>query len=350
MCALSVAIVGLGRVGAANPDVSGRDGQPVQRNHLRAALAGGHRIAALIDPDPDARAAAIRVWEGASGGDAAPPQQAASLSELDCGAADIITIASPPAQHLADLSAALTLMPRAILIEKPLAGTLDEARTLAAQAAAAPVDTYVNFNRRADSAMVAWRDGWRAREPRHVVMRYGDGLLNYASHMIDHVLDWFGTPAQVQAMPPHDPGAGVGDVPSFVLEYDGRPTVHVMGLSDIGYDMFEIDVYFADGMVSARNNAAEKYVYTRRDDLFYPGYAGLVAEAGIADPIGGFTETYREIARRIDGGVEDPGVELCSPALALCGVQILHAVLCSHRDGGRPVPAAEYQSASFAPS
>ncbi|MBT3808987.1 MAG: Gfo/Idh/MocA family oxidoreductase [Rhodospirillaceae bacterium] len=355
MVAPCVVIVGLGRAGAINPDVRDADGANVQRNHLRAVLAAGMRVRGLVDPDPDARSAALTAWHdaGGSGDGADAPQLCAAPEEVEIGTADIVTIASPPAFHADHVAAAMALRPKILVIEKPLAADLSGAQTIVdlLAADAGTIDSVVNFNRRADRGMADWRKLWAGREPRSVVMRYSDGLMNYASHLVDHALEWFGVPIQVRALPPFTPSATPEANPSFVLEYDNAPPVHVLGIPDIDYDMFEIDVYFADGMVSARNNAVEKSALGRRADLYYPGYTALTAEeaGSVVRPIGGFTETYRALARRLsetDRAAE--GVALCTVPEALCGMQILHAVLRSHGEAGRPIPASEYQTAAFA--
>lgn len=355
-----VIIVGLGRVGSGNPDVADDEGNPVHRNHLRSSMAAGFRVAALVDPDPQARIAASSAWREYAGQSCAgrSPRLCEDLGGLTVGAVDVVTIASPQELHPSHFEAAIALKPKAILIEKPLAADFPQAQAMAQKAEdlSGEIEVFVNFNRRADAGMLAWRSRWAGREPRLVIMRYGDGLMNYASHLVDHALDWFGNPECVRALPPFgsatsDPRPG-DKSPSFLMEYADGPIVHVLGFEDIDYDMFEMDVYFADGMVSARNNAAEKYAYTRQTDLYYPGYAGLVADdvAGEISPIGGFTETYRVLSSRIAGNDSRGNASdttLCRMPCALRGTQILFAVLRSRGEQGRPVPAAEFETAAF---
>jgi predicted dehydrogenase len=352
----AVAIVGLGRVGATNPAVPASDGHPIQRNHLQAALGAGLRIGALIDPDRQSREAAFALWQAGGGpalGEA--PLRCGDLSEVPAGTVQIVTVASPPDLHRRHVEAALALRPRVLLLEKPVAVTLLEAHLIARDVAAHEEQTacFVNFNRRADPGMAAWRLRWVGRTPRLVVMRYGKGLMNYASHLVDHVLAWFGAPDRVRALPPF-PATGDtvrqrDDSPGFLLEYDSGLIVHVLGFEDIAFDMLEIDVWFADGLESVRNNAVEKHAFRCEPDLYYPDYVGLVADeaAYAASPIGGFTETYRTLADRITGsGPHSDGVELCTMVQAVHGLEILHAVLCSRAAAGRPVPADAFTTAA----
>jgi len=322
-------------------------------------MAAGFRVAGLVDPDPRARTAALSAWRENAGPECAgrSPEICADLGNMAVGAADVVAIASPQELHHKHFEAAIALKPKVILIEKPFAADLSQAQAMAqkAESLSGEIGVFVNFNRRADTGMLAWRSRWAGRDPRLVVMRYGDGLMNYASHLVDHALEWFGDPERVRALPPFGSAAGdprPGDEsPSFLLEYANGPIVHVLGFEEIDYDMFEMDIYFADGMVSARNNAAEKYTYNREVDLYYPGYAGLVADDAACEvsPIGGFTETYRILASRIsgdDGRGNEGNAALCQMPSALRGTQILFAVLRSRGEQGRPVPAAEFETAA----
>ncbi len=349
MTALRVAIVGLGRAGARNAAVLAPDGRRVHRNHLSGALAAGAQIVALVDRDVEVRTAALSAWrEQVAGPNAdALPALGESITDIAPGSADVIVLASPPYSHAAQLEDALACRPSAVLVEKPLAVDLATAERMAAHAEVAGTTAvvHVNFNRRADKGMREWCAHWQGRSPRAVVMRYGNGLFNYASHLVDHALDWFGVPQAVRALPPFEVRQPRADSPSFLMEFDRDLNVHVIGLDDIDYDMFEMDLYFPDGVASARNNAAEKFIYRRQADLYYPGYAGVVSDETVAacEPIGGFEETYRVLTRHLGEGAHagSEDLNLCSLSDALWGMRVLDAVERSRATQGRPINVAE---------
>ena len=155
-----------------------------------------------------------------------------------------------------------------------------------------------------------------------LVCRYNKGLLNYASHMVDLLLHWYGAVEAVQAIGP----AEAADDPTVSFRCDmaaGMPA-YVIGLPGAQYDQFEIDVFQPQGRVSYANNGVEKRAHEAVADLYYPGYAHLRERTAPRDdtPTGGFVEYYRAVvaALREDGPL--PG---CTGPEALANLLVLEA-------------------------
>lgn len=131
---------------------------------------------------------------------------------LDEPGLGLVTIATPPATHREIALAALERgLP--VLCEKPLGATLEDARRLAAAAAAAGIPTLVDFEFRAVPAFARAHDLLRERRygtPRHVAVTWalgtraagplppgwkddvalgGGALLNLGTHVFDY-LEW----------------------------------------------------------------------------------------------------------------------------------------------------------------
>ncbi|RYB06427.1 Gfo/Idh/MocA family protein [Lichenibacterium ramalinae] len=119
---------------------------------LPALLAAGDRLVAICDPDPDARAQAVR-------------QGATAHATVEALAADpeveAVYVATPNHLHR-PMVEALAPAGKAILCEKPLAHTLAEAEALVAAAARAGVLYGTAFDQRHHPAHVALRDALRA--------------------------------------------------------------------------------------------------------------------------------------------------------------------------------------------
>jgi len=326
----TVALAGLGRVGAHAPAVPMPDGRPVFRNHLDAVQVAGGRVVSLVDPSPERRQEArARLPETDS------IAEVADIGQLKPGGADIVTIATPPGERLEALRAALALRPRSILLEKPLSEDLGTGAELVRVSDAAKIPVFVAYNRRTDPAMRAFVDVLSIKDVRRAVFYYGSGLINYASHAVDSLLAWFGPVQYVQAFAggPADPDRGCT---SFNCVMASGLAAHVIGLPDVNYDMFEADIFLADARVGYRNNGAEKFRYEARADLYYPGYPGLVEiPQGMARPIGGFVEMYRALFAAILSGA--PAPILCTVAQAFEVQRVLDAVMRSAADGGRVV-------------
>ena len=136
-------------------------------------------FAAVVDSSEEARARATRDW--------AVPTVAGDLTALPARERyTAAVIATPPAGRLAVLEALPNL--RAVLVEKPLGATQQEARAFADVCKARGIAVQVNYWRRAVPAFRALAAGGLAEavgEVQAVFGLYGNGLMNNGSHLID---------------------------------------------------------------------------------------------------------------------------------------------------------------------
>ena len=320
---IRVAIVGLGRIGCGTP------GDP-PRSHL-AAVAGveGLLLVAAIDPSPDARDRARAAWSL----DAPLHEGLESLAE---GAADIIAVAVPLAARPAAVLAAIEKTPRVLIVEKPFAASLAEAEQLAAAAARQGVALRVNFPRRFDPGHQSFRAALVA-DPRHVVVRYGKGLFNYGSHMVDLLLGWFGPFASVAAF---GDSAAVDDPSlSFHARLAGGFDATFVGIDGLGYDQFEVEFHLADRRLELVAGGVEKWRQWAIPDRYYAGYTQLGPREEVvpAAPVGGFRELYRAARDHLDHGAPLGG---CGPEDAAHGIAVLDAVRRSAAAGGKRIAVA----------
>ena len=153
---------------------------------------------------------------------------------------DLVVIAAPNAVH-APLAIAALRAGRHVLVDKPFATTLDEAREVAATATAAGRIASVFQNRRWDADFLALRalveagtlgevaelhshfDRFRPQVPDRWRERPGPGAglwFDLGPHLVDQVLQLFGLPLSVQAdIAPQREGAQVDDFFHVVLRY-----------------------------------------------------------------------------------------------------------------------------------
>lgn len=134
--------------------------------HVGAFRAAGAEVTALCGQSRDnTRAVAAR--EGI-------PLATTDVREL-CAAVDAVVVASPDSVHPAHVEAALEAG-RAVLCEKPLTRTAEEARALLARTRAAPRPTAVNFPYRMLPSMRALK-AWLAERPvRHLALTLRNGF------------------------------------------------------------------------------------------------------------------------------------------------------------------------------
>ncbi len=180
-----VAIIGCGQIGAM------WDAPDSQGPFLTHAGAFAHHpqaeLLAFCDSDA-ARAEAARArWSHV-----APQAQAfadvAQMMDALQGRAQIVVLAAASQARAALLGPILEAKPRLLVIEKPLATTLAESRTMVQRLAAHGQTVLVNYSRHWDSALQALlREIHAGRWGRVQRLQgwYGKGISNNGSHMID---------------------------------------------------------------------------------------------------------------------------------------------------------------------
>lgn len=307
-----MAVAGLGRVGALYPEPAGMP----PRTHLSAIRATpGLVVAAIVDPDPSARAAA-RQRHGLG----SKAVEAESLADLPEDIRPSMVVLAGPAHARSDgMAAALARGARLVFCEKPLAGTAAVAERILSAAAGAGAAIRVNFQRRMDPAHVRARAAFSGR-PLAVQIRYANGLENYGSHLIDFLLDWLEPPAKVRAESPGD-----GESPSFRLRYADGLEATAIGLVGAGYDVFEIDLHYAQGRLELANGGVERRVWRPLADRHYPGYTHLALDAHASSngPVEGLHQFYAAARDYLCEGAPLPG---CDGAAALLGLRIIGAI------------------------
>jgi len=318
---ITAAVIGLGGVGSRNAQRSGFE----RLTHVGAILASGrYTLGALVDPDVAACEAAGRLWQGKT-------KARIAASTRDLGTFDVVAIAGPAGGRPGQIEAALALKPKVLIIEKPFAASLDEGRAMAARIATEGATFLVNFNRRFDPNVQAARR-LVARTPRKALFRYGKGLGNYASHMVDFLIDWFGEIVEAQAI-----GGPIDDFDNvdFRLRLDAGFDVLVAGISGLDYDQFEMDFILADRRVELANAGAEIRIYDPVPGRIYEGYTQLgPASTRPINPVGGFVETYLAVADHLEMGAPLRG---CGPGPALAGLAVIDALRLSASRGGQSI-------------
>lgn len=339
---ISCVLVGLGRAGAMYPPGIAPDSQvPVVRNHLDALLqTPGISGLVLVDTDQSAREGGLDRAKGRI--------SATALHTLD-GRPDIIAdvgiVATPPVERMGVISQLINAGVRVIIVEKPLATSVNEARHIVRMANDAGVTLRVNFNRRFDASFGTFRKALPGR-PLSVSAFFGKGLRNYASHLVDLVTDWFGPVVDVQALGTNRRTNGhEGDDTSISFRLGLRDNLDMVatGVDGIGYDQFEVTMHYPTARYELVNGGAEKVRRESRDGLYYRDYVQL--EPGILTeppmPVGGYTELYEFIVRHLQHGEALPG---CTGQDAVMNVSIIDMIEESARSGGKTMPIQSYES------
>lgn len=182
MTPFRTAIVGFGRIAAgyaADPRQARWYRYSSHAQALRAHPAFDWQ--AVVDPDPSAREAAASRWAVQEVADTA-----AALPRA--GEIEVAVLAGPPASRASAIDGFPRL--RAVVIEKPIAATLDAAQALLETCSKRGILVAVNLPRRYDSDLRTLAAGGLTAKigaVQAVFGTYGNGLRNNGTHWIDLV-------------------------------------------------------------------------------------------------------------------------------------------------------------------
>ncbi|HEX8705737.1 MAG TPA: Gfo/Idh/MocA family oxidoreductase [Myxococcaceae bacterium] len=286
----------------------------------------------------------------------------ANVREL-CAAVDAVVVASPDALHREHVEAALEAG-KAVLCEKPLTRTEEEALALVARARASSRPCAVNFPYRMLPPLRALK-GWLVHQPlRHLVVTLrnsfvhveGDGPgpfvgasadWNGLSHLLDTAL-WLASsaPTWVQASltgrPVHTAALHIGLASGAVLVLTHAPApepgLHG-GWSLLGQDW---EAGFSGGYVPSRNGWCVSPVRLFHQGSWSDLAPGLEPQPGAREP---WAEAHVETARRFLAALHGaPLTELATLEEGATVQRLLAAAVVSEQQGRRvtlsPVPPA----------
>jgi predicted dehydrogenase len=177
---LNVAIIGCGLIGA---QWDAEDTSPAFSLTHAAGFSKNPRaqLAAMCDQDAEKAHRAAERW-GAQASYSDPRALFAGHK------IDVAVVAASSIARWEVIEPALAAGVKVLVIEKPLATTLDESRKLTSAIDAAGARSIINFSRHWDPSMGALRERIRAGDMgalQRLVGIYGKGINNNGSHMID---------------------------------------------------------------------------------------------------------------------------------------------------------------------
>ncbi len=253
---IKAAIFGLGRIGATYDDL---DNLEIPRSHLGALINNPiYEIVALIDPDQSTFK---------------PLENHFSKNifftddNLWNGTADVIIFANSPHNREKELNAIIKKSPKVIMLEKPLAADLEQAKKIEELVNGSDVKCVINFHRRYDQNYIALKKQI-TKPPQKIICRYSKGLYNYASHHIDLVQNWFGDFSNIKIL-------SNAENPDFKADLSCGANIYFLGFKNTKYDIFDMDIFFDDSVLHIENGGCEMRWQRCAPDLYYPNYTQL---------------------------------------------------------------------------
>ncbi|MBI4389229.1 MAG: Gfo/Idh/MocA family oxidoreductase [Nitrospinae bacterium] len=253
----TAAVVGLGNIGFRY-DLDSRPDQifshaKAYREHPGFDLIGG------VDSDEKKRAD----FEKHTGVKAYPSFDA--LTKSAGRAVDCVSICTPTRQHLSSLKEIQVAAAAMVLLEKPLAYSLEEAREML-KLSQNHFKIAVNYIRRWDPGIAGIKrslDSGSLGHPTSAQCWYSKGLFNYASHAIDLFHYFFGPERETlfirgKSADAEDPRL------DFLLRFESFDACF-QASSDELLRLLEIDILFERGRVKILDNGWKLQLFRARD-------------------------------------------------------------------------------------
>lgn len=189
---------------------------------------------------------------------------------------DWIILAVPTPLHPAAFYEALELKPKVIICEKPIAPSLLEAREMLARAKAAGVMVFINYIRPHEPQCKAMfnfiREAhWGSVEK--IMVRYGKGIANNASHFIQLLVLAFGAPEKVQLLSAYTTCLADPDA-DFVLRFESL-SVYFLRFDYQHYALSEMDIYMQQGAIFYRAMGQSIEYQQAQPDALFPSVRRL---------------------------------------------------------------------------
>jgi hypothetical protein len=223
------------------------------------------QIVGCVDVDGEAASRFARRWSIPQAGH----DLAALVHETQ---PEVVSLCTPPDSRLGPLRVVLAAPSvRSVLVEKPLALTVEEAQQISALAAASGRAVLMNYFRAFDPFYVEVERACRAGEFGQFCMGtalyYGDAVTN-ASHVLERLLAMFGPPSARRL-------GGDARQPTFELTWKGTKVV-VLPAIGCRYSPIEMDLLFESGRLRIVDSEGRAERFEARPDPRYPGFLNLV--------------------------------------------------------------------------
>lgn len=238
---------------------------------------------------------------------------------------DVVSLCTPPDARLGPLRLVLGAPTvRSVLVEKPLALTVEEAQQISALAAASGRAVLVNYFRAFDPFYVeverACRAGEFGRLGMGTALYYGDAMTN-ASHLLERLVAMFGPPSAARRL-----GGGARQ-PTFELAWEAAKMV-VLPATGCRYTPIEMDLLFESGRLRIVDSEGRAERFAARPDPRYPDFLNLVP-VPLSPPSGPSPESILASVRAAlvavegAGPVGEPGAYLTR---AVDVIRVLHDI------------------------
>jgi predicted dehydrogenase len=274
---LSAAVIGLGQIGMGYDFESG-DAECALTHCSAFSQHQGFNLIAGVDPRPEARAGFKKKYSKPA---------FSNMREMFAAASpEVLAIGVPSDLHLESVTEALGHPVRAILCEKPLATTLQDAMEIAGKVKAHGCTFLVNYPRRFDAAVSEIKHRLTTKDIGDVykaVLWYSKGLLNNGSHFIDMLSFLFGPCTGVRIL---QKGRRLdnGDPEPDILLHFGDLAAYMLAGREENFSCGSLELIGNGGTIHYPLGDFPSRIYRTKPDPLFPNYFLLSREAELINP------------------------------------------------------------------
>lgn len=314
------AVIGCGWIGAKVSADLCVDG--VQSHAGAYERCDNTELVGLCDVNSNALTSACDRWPSARGYEEL-------LDMLECERPEIVSICTPDDMHYSVCKKVLsTPGVKAIIVEKPLASSVAEARALLAEADSKNIEVVVNYSRRfAESHQRIKKQILEGEVGELIAVNgaYSKGILHNGSHWFDLVRWLIGEIVEVEAWdscapPAQDPTCHVR------VRFNTGVQGFLVGIDANQFSIFELDIIGTLGRLRIRDSGHQVEFCQVQESAYYTGYLALgmpkFNQAGFKD---GALRLIENTVQILSG----EGVSLCSGSDGLIALTISEMACCS---------------------
>ena len=194
---------------------------------------------------------------------------------------DILSICTHSDSHYEIVEKAIEINNglKAVFCEKPIAGTLEEARKMVTLCRKKGIVLAVNHQRRLDShyrKIKSMLDAGRIGKIQNIIFYYSGGLANIGTHVFDLLLFLFGEVKSVLADSCNSANSRIKDPDiSGKLHFNGDIPCYLIACNVDDHLMFELDIIGTTGRIRSLSNGSILNLYKAGSSLKYSNYKEL---------------------------------------------------------------------------
>jgi predicted dehydrogenase len=261
-------VVGLGRIGLGF-DLTSQAGQIL--THTKAYLK--HKDFNLV-AGVDVNSSRRKEFQNYSGKIAY--RDIEQFIEHDKTKIDVVSLCTPKNIRLSEFVKILVLKPRLVIIEKPLALTVDEAKKIKMLSAKHKIKIFVNYTRRVDPIFERLKKVLYSKkygQISSIKINYYGGMYNIASHFIDLIMYYFGIPKNItcQKIAKREDGDIAA---SFILSFKGFD-VSFNHVPSVLYSVIEMHLFLSKGKILISDGGVRIKAFKAVKDPIFKKYYSL---------------------------------------------------------------------------